>query len=156
MCLAVAGSRRTRGARTSPHRSATCRTSSAVASRSPASPRTPSSRGSASCIWCPLGARPRPGACNGTRWAATRHLQGADGRGHASCARLCPPPHRSAYDTTWSGDELKAYAQAVNVQATYRADGGGTGTAGGTPGWGYVLVRHSDDEPWLIASAGEG
>ncbi|WP_432507201.1 hypothetical protein [Kineococcus arenarius] len=60
------------------------------------------------------------------------------------------------YDTTWSSEDLKAYAQAVNVQATYTADDGGTGTAGGEPGWGYVLVRHSDADPWLIASAGQG
>ena len=60
------------------------------------------------------------------------------------------------YDTTWSPDDLRAYAQAVDVQATYRADDGGTGTAGGEPGWGYVLVRRSDADPWLIASAGQG
>ncbi|WP_432484237.1 hypothetical protein [Kineococcus esterisolvens] len=60
------------------------------------------------------------------------------------------------YDTTWSSEDLKAYAQAVNVRATYTADDGSTGTAGGEPGWGYVLVRHSDADPWLIASAGQG
>ncbi|WP_157873662.1 hypothetical protein [Kineococcus radiotolerans] len=62
----------------------------------------------------------------------------------------------TSYDTGWSSEELQAYAQAVDVQATYRADDGGTGTAGGEPGWGYVLVRHSDQDPWLIASAGHG
>ncbi|WP_432510482.1 hypothetical protein [Kineococcus sp. SYSU DK001] len=62
----------------------------------------------------------------------------------------------TAYDTTWSPEELKAYAQAVNVQATYTADDGGAGTSGGEPGWGYVLVRDSDADPWLIAAAGQG
>ncbi len=62
----------------------------------------------------------------------------------------------TTHDTTWGAEELKAYAQAVQVQATYTADDGGTGTAGGMPGWGYVLVRHSDRDPWLIASAGQG
>lgn len=60
------------------------------------------------------------------------------------------------YDTTWSPDDLKAYAQAVDVQVTYSADDGGAGTSGGEPGWGYVLVRRSDADPWLIASAGQG
>jgi hypothetical protein len=60
------------------------------------------------------------------------------------------------YDTTWSPDDVRAYAQAVDVQVTYRADDGGTGTSGGEPGWGYVLVRRSDADPWLIASAGQG
>lgn len=60
------------------------------------------------------------------------------------------------YDTTWSSEELQSYAQAVNVQATYTADDGGAGTSGGEPGWGYVLVRHFDQDPWLIASAGQG
>ncbi|WP_432542909.1 hypothetical protein [Kineococcus sp. SYSU DK002] len=60
------------------------------------------------------------------------------------------------YDTTWSPDDLKAYAQAVDVQVTYTADDGGAGTSGGEPGWGYVLVRQSDADPWLIAAAGRG
>jgi len=61
----------------------------------------------------------------------------------------------TSYDTAWSLDELKAYAQAVDVQVTYTVDGG-AGDDGGQPGWGYVLVRHTDKDPWVIASAGQG
>ena len=61
------------------------------------------------------------------------------------------------YDTTWSPDELKAYEQVVSVQVTFTVTDPDQGFSTGEPsGWGYVLVRHGDQEPWLIAEAGNG
>ncbi len=61
------------------------------------------------------------------------------------------------YDTTWSPEELKAYEQVVSVQVTFTVTDPGQGFSAGEPsGWGYVLVRHDDQEPWLIAEAGDG
>ncbi|WP_328291698.1 DUF4829 domain-containing protein [Kineococcus sp. NBC_00420] len=61
------------------------------------------------------------------------------------------------HDTTSSPDELKAYEQVVSVQVTFTVTDPDQGFSTGEPsGWGYVLVRHSDQEPWLIAEAGNG
>lgn len=61
------------------------------------------------------------------------------------------------YDTTWSPDELKAYEEVVSVPVTFTVTDPDQGFSTGEPsGWGYVLVRHSTQEPWLIAEAGNG
>ena len=61
------------------------------------------------------------------------------------------------YDTTWSSEALQAYEQVVSVQVTFTVTDPDQGFSVDEPsGWGYVLVRHGDEDPWLIAEAGNG
>lgn len=54
-------------------------------------------------------------------------------------------------------EELRGHAQVVSVPVTFTVEGDGQGfSTDGPSGWAYTLVRDADDEPWLIAEAGNG
>ena len=54
-------------------------------------------------------------------------------------------------------EDLRGYAQFVSVPVTFTVEDDDRGfSTDGPSGWAYVLVRESDDDPWLIAEAGNG
>ncbi|WP_146211232.1 hypothetical protein [Quadrisphaera granulorum] len=61
------------------------------------------------------------------------------------------------YDTASSPPALQAWEQVRYVTVTLTVTGDGSGFSTDVPsGWGYVLVRHTDADPWRIAEAGVG
>jgi len=82
-------------------------------------------------------------------------------------------PHEGRFDRTWMVDQVKVFdprpeegagslwsaweqVQRVDVDVTTLRSGGLNFPDGEGATWGYILVRHHDDDPWRIIEQGVG